>query len=145
HEWNDPAVVNQILALKDKFGYRVLFHDTHHRAYTRAGEMLKYHLHKFDGVLAFGEPIRKIYHDGFGVPHVWTFHEAAAPRSFKPVLAKRTTDLLWIGNWGDEERTRELHEYFIGPVEGLRGIKAVAHGVRYPESALHRLQEAGIE
>jgi spore maturation protein CgeB len=145
HEWNPPEIVNQILALKERFGYRVLLHDTHHRAYTRAGEMLKFHLHKLDGVLAFGEAIRRIYHEGFGVPRVWTFHEAADPEVFKPMPAKRSSDLLWIGNWGDEERTRELNEYLIGPALDLRGIKAVVHGVRYPDAALASLHEAGIE
>ncbi|MGZ4888306.1 MAG: glycosyltransferase, partial [Candidatus Angelobacter sp.] len=36
HEWNDPLVVNQVLALKKKLGFIALFHDSHHRAYTRA-------------------------------------------------------------------------------------------------------------
>src|SRR5262249_34118709 len=39
HEWNDPRVVNSILALKHKIGFLALFHDSHHRAYTRAGEI----------------------------------------------------------------------------------------------------------
>ncbi len=34
HEWNAPAVVAKILALKPALGFRALFHDTHHRAYT---------------------------------------------------------------------------------------------------------------
>src|SRR4051812_31757885 len=65
HEWNDPAVVNAILGRKKQYGFMALFHDTHHRAYTSAGEILKFHLHLFDGVLAFGDAIRKIYKDGF--------------------------------------------------------------------------------
>jgi spore maturation protein CgeB len=77
HEWNDPQVVNQVLALKKKLGFIALFHDSHHRAHTRAGEILKFHLHLVDGVLAFGEAIRRIYVDGFGVNRAWTFHEAA--------------------------------------------------------------------
>ena len=51
----------QVLALKKKFGFIALFHDSHHRAHTRAGEILKFHLHLMDGVLAFGESIRRIY------------------------------------------------------------------------------------
>src|SRR5579863_10229070 len=38
HEWNDPLVVNKILALKKTYGFIALLHDTHHRAYTRAGK-----------------------------------------------------------------------------------------------------------
>ena len=66
HEWNEPEVVHEILARKKRMGFRALFHDTHHRAYTNASQILRFQLHLFDGVLAFGEAIRKIYSDGFG-------------------------------------------------------------------------------
>lgn len=145
HEWNDPFVVNSILALKRKLGFIALFHDTHHRAYTRAGEILKFHLHLFDGVLAFGEAIRRIYTDGFGVPRAWTFHEAADVEQFKPLSRPREIDLVWIGNWGDEERTRELDEFLIAPAMALRDKHVVVHGVRYPQNALEKLSRAGIE
>jgi hypothetical protein len=38
---------------------------------------------------------------------------------------------VWVGNWGDEERTRELHEFLLQPVKAL-GLKARVYGVRYP-------------
>lgn len=145
HEWNDPRVVNSVLELKQKLGFRALFHDSHHRAYTNAGEILKFHLHLMDGVLAFGEPIRRIYADGFGVPRVWTFHEAADVDQFRPLRRKKEIDVVWIGNWGDEERTRELEEFLIGPAASLPDFRVVAHGVRYPEVALHKLKAANIE
>jgi len=144
HEWNDPAVANEVLGMKEEFGFKALFHDTHHRAYSRTGEILKFHLHKVDGVLAFGEAIRKIYSEGFGIESAWTFHEAADISSFYPQKREKTADLLWIGNWGDEERTRELQEFLIDPVK-QSGNKVVAHGVRYPQPALDALQAAGIE
>ena len=145
HEWNEPWVVNKVLALKDKYGFRALFHDTHHRAYTRPGEILRFHLHKMDGVLAFGEAIRRIYLDGFGIARAWTFHEAADTEVFVPRVAKRDIDVLWIGNWGDEERSKELMEFFVNPAAALGGCKVVAYGVRYPEKALEKLHAAGIE
>jgi spore maturation protein CgeB len=146
HEWNDPSVVNTILSLKDQLKFRALFHDSHHRAYTQAGQILKFHLHLFDGVLAFGDAIRRIYTDGFGMKRAYTFHEAAATDNFYPRPAPKEFDLLWIGNWGDEERTKELFEFLINPIsELLPDVKAVAHGVRYPERAIAALQKAGIE
>jgi spore maturation protein CgeB len=145
HEWNDPWVVNRVLALKEKFGFRALFHDTHHRAYTRAGEILRFHLHKVDGVLAFGEAIRRIYADGFGIPRAWTFHEAADEQVFRPLAAQPRADVLWIGNWGDEERTQELMEFLVQPAAALNGRKVIVYGVRYPEKALEKLEAAGIE
>ncbi len=53
-------------------------------------------------------------------------------------------DLVWIGNWGDDERTEELHEFLINPVRAL-GLKATIYGVRYPEEARVALRAAGIE
>jgi spore maturation protein CgeB len=145
HEWTDPAIAEAILSLKQRYGFRALFHDTHHRAYTNAGEILRFPLHLFDGVLAFGEPIRRIYVEGFGVPQAWTFHEAADISHFHPLNNDREFDVLWIGNWGDEERTQELQEFFINPVAELPGCKALAYGVRYPAEGQRSLAEAGIE
>ena len=145
HEWNDPFVVNSVLALKKKYKFLALFHDSHHRAYTRAGEILKFHLHLVDGVLAFGEAIRRIYADGFGVPNVYTFHEAADISNFRPSERRKDIDVVWIGNWGDEERTRELQEFLIEPAAAMPSRRVVVHGVRYPDAALERLQKAGIE
>ncbi|MBI2678508.1 MAG: glycosyltransferase [Candidatus Koribacter versatilis] len=144
HEWSDPVLVNAILALKQQLGFYVLLHDTHHRALSDPRELLRFHLHLFDGVLAFGEPIARIYRDGFGMERVWTLHEAADIENFKPLPAEKTHDLLWIGNWGDEERTRELSEFLIQPAMELNGRTKV-HGVRYPEEAKQALADAGIE
>jgi len=53
-------------------------------------------------------------------------------------------DLVWIGNWGDDERVAELQEFLIDPVKEL-GLKARVYGVRYPPSAKEALAGAGIE
>jgi spore maturation protein CgeB len=145
HEWNDPEVVNTILSLKREMGFAALLHDTHHRAYTNPGELLRFQLQYFDGVLAFGEAIRRIYVDGFGIERAWTFHEGADSGHFAPRQDERAFDLLWIGNWGDEERTRELREFLIEPAAEMCELKAVVYGVRYPEEGKAALAEAGIE
>jgi spore maturation protein CgeB len=145
HEWNPPEVVELIVALKRELGFRLLFHDTHHRAYSNPREMLRLPLKEFDGVLAFGEAVRRIYQQGFGIQKVWTFHEAADIRNFHPVATEKTTDIIWVGNWGDEERTQELQEFLIGPAAQLRGYKIAVHGVRYPEEGHQKLASAGIE
>jgi spore maturation protein CgeB len=145
HEWNSPALVNSVLALKERLGFRAILHDTHHRAYTSPRDLLQFHLHLFDGVLAFGDAIRRIYADGFGMQNVWTFHEAADIEHFLPIAAAKDSDVIWIGNWGDEERTRELGEFLITPARSLPDLKFVAHGVRYPEQGVAVLADAGIE
>jgi spore maturation protein CgeB len=54
------------------------------------------------------------------------------------------SDVIWIGNWGDEERSEELREYFVLPVK-RSSFKARVYGVRYPEAAIQELNGAGIE
>jgi spore maturation protein CgeB len=146
HEWNDPELVRRVGEHRAKrAGYRLLFHDTHHRSVTDPGAMAAYDLSHYDGVLAFGNVVRDLYRRRGWAEKVWTWHEAADTRVFRPLRGvQQEGDLVWIGNWGDEERTAELHEFLIGPVKAL-GLKARVHGVRYPEHALAALREAGIE
>jgi spore maturation protein CgeB len=145
HEWNSSELVSQIGALKEKFNYQLLFHDTHHRSVSAPQEMSRYDLSNYDGVLAFGEVIKELYLKNGWAKNAWTWHEAADIRVFYPRSSETEAgDLVWIGNWGDEERTEELEEYLIQPVEEL-GLKATVYGVRYPERAIKRLQEAGIQ
>jgi len=145
HEWNSPEVVDAILDRKTQLGFRALFHDTHHRAYTNPREILRFPLDRFDGVLAFGNAIRRIYLEAFGLKRAWTFHEAADTERFFPVAARKDTDVVWIGNWGDEERTRELDEFLVAPAAELPEFRFAVHGVRYPDTGLERLAESGIE
>jgi spore maturation protein CgeB len=51
---------------------------------------------------------------------------------------------VWIGNWGDGERTHELREFFMDPVQEL-GLQARAYGVRYPPEALQLLADSGVD
>ena len=145
HEWNEPQVVNTILELKKKYKFKALLHDTHHRAYTSPRDILKYRLDLFDGVLAFGEAIRRIYADGFGMKNVRTFHEAADIEHFRPLPLEKEIDVVWVGNWGDDERTNALHEFLIKPAASDPKRRVVAHGVRYPDEALQTLAKSGIE
>jgi spore maturation protein CgeB len=107
--------------------------------------MARYDLQHYDGVLAFGASIAEVYRRQGWSRKVWTWHEAADTAIFRPVPgASKERDLVWIGNWGDGERTAELHEFLISPVRDLR-LKARVHGVRYPEEGKAALQSAGIE
>jgi spore maturation protein CgeB len=145
HEWNSPPVVSAILRLKAKLKFQALFHDTHHRAYTNPREILRLGLEQFDGVLAFGEAIRRIYLEAFDLKRAWTFHEAADTAHFFPLEARQDTDVIWIGNWGDEERTRELEEFLVKPAAAMSGYRFAVHGVRYPNEARKRLEESKIQ
>jgi len=145
HEWNAHALVKAIGQHRHANPhYRLLFHDTHHRCVTDPDSMAAYDLRHYDGVLAFGNVIRDLYRKQGWARQAWTWHEAADHRVFRPLPgAPREGDLVWIGNWGDDERTAELHEFLLEPVKAL-GLKARIHGVRYPEHALRSLADAGI-
>jgi len=146
HEWSPPALVARLGALRASGGrFRLLFHDTHHRMVSAPQEMGRYALAHYDGVLAFGDVIRRLYLERGMAQHAWTWHEAADTRVFGPlpeVASER--DLVWVGNWGDEERTAELHEFLLEPVRAL-ALSARVHGVRYPGNAQRALASAGCE
>ena len=151
HEWSAPELVAELGRLRgaSTCRWKLLFHDTHHRASSAPSEMAAFDLSGYDGVLAFGDVIRDIYRREKWARRAWTWHEAADVRVFHPApeQADASTcegDLIWIGNWGDGERTRELHEFLLDPVRDL-GLRARVHGVRYPAEALAALREAGVE
>lgn len=146
HEWNEPTLVRRIGDHRKTRGrYRLLFHDTHHRSVTQTDAMAGYDLSAYDGVLAYGKAIAGIYLARGRARRAWVWHEAADARVFRPLEEKmKEGDLIWIGNWGDEERAAELREYLIGPARSL-GLKTRLYGVRYPDQALQELQRAGLE
>ncbi len=146
HEWNEHELVRRVGERRAMAGsYTLLFHDTHHRAITAPEQMQAYDLSQYDGVLAYGEVLRQMYLSRGWSKRAWTWHEAADTRIFHPLPRRDFEgDLVWIGNWGDDERSAELQEFLIEPVAAL-GLKAKIFGVRYPENALKLLRDAGIE
>jgi spore maturation protein CgeB len=105
--------------------------------------MAGFDLSAYDGVLAFGDIIRQWHADHHDRPAL-TWHEAADAEVFRPFPdVAPVRDVVWIGNWGDDERTAELHEFLIEPIRDL-GLTATVHGVRYPDAARQALEQAGI-
>jgi spore maturation protein CgeB len=147
HEWNSPELVRRIGEHHAQHShYSLFFHDTHHRSLTAPEEMSRYELTHYDAVLAFGDVVRRTYLQNGWAARAFTWHEAADVRTFMARDESPTPqgDLVWIGNFGDEERTAELTEYLVEPVHRL-GLRAKVYGVRYPESARRALAKAGIE
>jgi spore maturation protein CgeB len=146
HEWNTHRLVRRIGEHRRNRGrYSLLYHDTHHRLITdpeRAGSL---DLSQYDGVLAFGESLRDRYLKLRLAQRVWTWHQAADTRLFKPASDFDCAgDLVWIGNWGDGERSEELQEFLFEPSRDL-DLKSKMYGVRYPQSALDAIRMADIE
>lgn len=145
HEWTDPDLVRRIgTARRHSSGFVLLFHDTHHRAVSEATAISALALEDYDLVLAFGETLRERYvRNGWG-RQVHTWHEAADIHLFHPhPEIEQDADLVWIGNWGDDERSAEIAGYLVEPVRRLK-LRANVHGVRYPPDALAALTDAGI-
>lgn len=154
HEWNDPWLVNGFGELRNRIQYGsnrgqpfvLLFHDTHHRAVSEPEWIKRFNLECYDGILAFGEILTNVYRTHGWSDSVWTWHEAADIRVFyprEPSPELPSGDLVWIGNWGDDERTRELETFLFEPIRNLE-LKAHIYGVRYPQLVLDRLEADGI-
>ena len=146
HEWNEPALVAALGTARKQGGrFTLLFHDTHHRAVSDPDAMRRYDLDGYDGVLAFGEALSSIYRGwGWGA-RVFTWHEAADTQLFRPPAAETARHgAVWIGNWGDGERTAELESFLLQPTAAL-GVPLDIYGVRYPEQARDMLAQYGAQ
>jgi spore maturation protein CgeB len=146
HEWNEAALIEALGARRRNGGkFLLLFHDTHHRAATASSQISRFQLGHYDAILAFGEVLRQLYQRfGWG-RRAFTWHEAADTALFRPRSdGPPETDLIWIGNWGDGERDRELQEFLLDPIASI-GIGARIYGVRYPEHVRDRLMKAGVD
>ncbi len=145
HEWNPPELAHVLLGLRQEAGFRILFHDTHHRASSSPEAIARFGIDRFDGVLVFGDSLRSIYVNTFGIEKVWTLHEAADTTVFRPLNPMRKADdVVWIGNWGDEERSAEIKHFLVKPAESLSDRRFTIYGVRYPEEAQAVLRSAGV-
>ena len=144
HEWNEPWLVAAVGALrKGGAHFTLLFHDTHHRAVSDPNAIRQFDLSGYDGVLAFGDALSAVYRRWGWSGRVWTWHEAADIRLFHPPLQERgRAGLVWVGNWGDEERSAELESFLFRPARDA-GLPLDVWGVRYPEAALATLSAHG--
>ena len=91
--------------------------------------------------------LRELYLARGWARRAFTWHEAADVRRV-PARCRRTRERATssaIGNWGDEERTAELHEFLLGPVKRARALAPRVHGVRYPDARSRALAAAGVE
>ncbi len=144
HEWTSPEIISNLGRRRRAGGqFRLLFHDTHHRAVTSADDLARLDIEAFDAVLAFGEVLREVYvRRGWG-HQAFTWHEAADLALFRPMSGTREDDLIWIGNWGDGERSKEIQEYLLDPVAKC-SLKARIFGVRYPQDVRDLLNQCEI-
>jgi spore maturation protein CgeB len=144
HEWNECALVAQLARMRRRGApFTLLFHDTHHRAVSDPAAIRAFDLDGYDGVLDFGEALTRVYRRwGWGA-RAFTWHEAADTRLFRPPAEEGPREgLVWIGNWGDGERSAELAAFLLRPARAA-GLALDVHGVRYPPEALRALAAHG--
>lgn len=144
HEWNDPELVAAVGRLRARGGrFTLLFHDTHHRAVSAPDQMRAYDLSAYDGVLVFGATLADVYERWGWRDRVFVWHEAADTRRFHPPVHEREREgLIWIGNWGDGERSAEIADYLLTPARDA-GLPLDIYGVRYPDEAKRKLEQFG--
>jgi spore maturation protein CgeB len=145
HDWNEPSLIAAIGAHHRRHrDYALLFYDAHHRAASSPEQIEAFDLSGYDGVLAFGAPIRDLYLERGWTRRAYVWHEAADTALFRPMNgAGKDGDLVWIGNWGDGERSAELREFLLEPARALR-LSGTVHGVRYPEPAVEAVRASGL-
>jgi spore maturation protein CgeB len=144
HEWNEPRVVAELGRARSAGGrFTLLFHDTHHRAVSAPEDMRAFDLEHYDGVLAFGAALARVYEDWGWGGRVFVWHEAADTRRFHPPAEEGAREgLIWIGNWGDGERSAGIAEFLLRPAQDA-GLPLDVYGVRYPLEGLRALQQYG--
>ncbi len=146
HEWNEPALVADIGKLRAQGArFTLLFHDTHHRAVSDPDAIRAFDLSGYDAVLAFGAALAEVYREWGWRDRVFVWHEAADTRLFHPPAVEQPrSGLVWIGNWGDGERSAELETFLFRPARAA-GLPLDIYGVRYPREALATLKRYNID
>ena len=147
HEWNDGAGQAPRRDPGASARFRLYFHDTHHRPLPTRRRCSAYDSAAMTACsptaascVTFTSPAAGSAAPGRGM------RLRTSPLPSPGRMSAPEGELVWIGNWGDDERTEELHEFLIGPVRALR-LKARVYGVRYPEkrpSKLWRMPESSM-
>jgi len=145
HEFNEPDIVGAAGYVRARRkDFLLLFHDTHHRLASVPHQIVRFNLADYDGILAFGESLARLYRTALGFSNVFVFHEAADIRTFFPIETEKEHDVVWIGNWGDDERADQIRDYLIAAAADLPDLRFTVHGVRYPKHILKSFDRAGI-
>ncbi|MGG5822610.1 CgeB family protein [Falsiroseomonas sp. HW251] len=146
HEWSEPWLVAELGAMRRRGApFTLLFHDTHHRAVSDPQAIHAFDLDGYDAVLAFGATLAEVYRRWGWGDRALVWHEAADTSLFRPLSGAQPRDgLVWIGNWGDDERGEELEEFLLRPARDAE-LALDIHGVRYPPEALATLARYGAQ
>jgi spore maturation protein CgeB len=138
HEWNPPEVVRLVGRLCQELGVRALFHDTHYRVVLDEPHRVSLELERYERILGYSPSVAERYRS-LGFERVTVLHEAADTTVFAPVDVPKSTDVVFVGNYGDGDRSDELEDYVFEPRSSMSHLKYSLYGVRYPETVVARL------
>ena len=138
HEWNEPEVIRLVGSLCNARGIRALFHDTHYRVVLDEPHRASLGLDRYHDVLAYSPSVAERYR-ALGFTRVQVLHEAADTTVFAPLQLPKTTDVVFVGNYGDGDRSAELEDYVFGPRTQLPHLTFAMYGVRYPDPVVARM------
>ncbi len=138
NEWNEPDVIRLIGRVCRELRVTALFHDTHYRVVLDENYRQRLGLEQFDHILAFSPSVASRYR-GLGFDRVSVLHEAADTTVFAPRETPKSMDVVFVGNYGDGDRSAELEDYVFGPRGHLPHLRYAVYGVRYPEQVVARL------
>ena len=145
HEWNPPDLIKAIGEVAARLGVVAIFHDTHHRAFTEPWRIPAMGLESYAAVLAYGPTIADIYNSTVSGPEVLLYHEGADTELFRPLVRPKSCDVVFVGNWGDDDRNRTTWQYLIEPSRAASDLRFSLFGVRYPPEVLLALRQSGID
>ena len=72
------------------------------------------------------------------------FHEGADVELFRPLVRPKSSDVVFVGNWGDTDRDCSTWQYLIEPSRRAPELRFALFGVRYPAEVREALRECGI-
>ncbi len=145
HEWNPPDLTKAIGEVAARRGVVSLFHDTHHRAFTEPWRVPQMGLEGYSAILAYGPTIADIYRSTVVGPEVLLFHEGADAELFRPLTRPKNSDVVFVGNWGDNDRDHTTWQYLIEPSRVASDLRFALFGVRYPPEVVTALRQSGID
>lgn len=138
HEWNDPSLIRLVGKLASDIGVCAYFHDTHYRVVLDDRHREGLGLERYAGILAYSPSVAERYR-ALGFERVHVFHEAADTTVFEPLPLPKTTDVVFVGNYGDGDRSDEMEDYLFATRPALPALRYAVYGVRYPEEVVARL------
>ncbi len=145
HEWNPTDLIRAIGETAARLGVVSIFHDTHHRALTEPSRIREMGLDSYSAILAYGPTIADIYRGATNGPQVLVFHEGADTDLFRPLPRPKSRDVVFVGNWGDDDRNQATWQFFIDQSRSLPDLTFGLFGVRYPADVLEAIRSAGIQ